>query len=111
MRDTKLSVIFLAILAFIAVGFVLHILQPILLPFVVAVFLSRVFGPLNTALRRRRVPAALSILLVLVLVSIALAIFAWALYSSGQAFTAALPRNSMGKVQKFLLRESPAEEQ
>jgi len=26
-------------------------------------------------------------------------------------FTAALPRNSMGKVQKFLLRESPAEEQ
>jgi AI-2 transport protein TqsA len=92
MRDSKLIVIFLGLLAFIAVGFVLHILQPILLPFVVAVFLSRIFGPLNASLRRRRVPAALSILLVLVLVSGALLIFAWGLYSSGQAFTAALPR-------------------
>ena len=53
MRDGKLVLIFLGILVFIAVGFVLHILQPILLPFVVAVFLSRIFGPLNAALRRR----------------------------------------------------------
>jgi AI-2 transport protein TqsA len=92
MRDTKLIPIFLGILVFIAVGFVLHILQPILLPFVVAVFLSRIFGPLNAALRRRRVPAALSILLVLILVSAAITIFAWAVYSSAQAFTAGLPR-------------------
>src|SRR3954468_24967416 len=56
MRDTKLSVIFLGILDFLAVGFVLKTLAPILLPFVVAVFLSRVFSPLNKALRRRRVP-------------------------------------------------------
>lgn len=92
MRDTKLVPIFLGILVFIAVGFVLHILQPILLPFVVAVFLSRIFGPLNAALRRRRVPAALSILLVLILVSAVIAVFAWAVYSSAQAFTAGLPR-------------------
>jgi AI-2 transport protein TqsA len=92
MRDTKLMVVFLGLLAFLAVGFVLNILEPILLPFVVAVFLSRIFGPLNKALRRRRVPAALSILLVLILVSIGLLIFGWAVYSSAQAFTAALPR-------------------
>ncbi|HSU82784.1 MAG TPA: AI-2E family transporter, partial [Thermoanaerobaculia bacterium] len=87
MRDSKLVLIFLGILAFIAVGFVLHILQPILVPFVVAVFLSRIFGPLNKALRRRRVPSALSILLILILVSIGLVIFGSAVYSSVQAFT------------------------
>jgi AI-2 transport protein TqsA len=92
MRDSKLVLIFLGILAFIAVGFVLHILEPILVPFVVAVFLSRIFGPLNKALRRRRVPAALSILLILILVSIGLAIFGSAVYSSVQAFTTSLPK-------------------
>ncbi len=92
MRDNKLVLIFLGILVFVAVGFVLHILEPILVPFVVAVFLSRIFGPLNKALRRRRVPAAVSILLILVLVSAGLAIFGSALYSSVQAFTSALPK-------------------
>jgi predicted PurR-regulated permease PerM len=92
MRDTKLTLILLGILVFFAVGFVLHILQPILLPFVIAVFLSRVFAPLNAALRRRRVPAALSILLVLILVSIGIVIFSWVLYTSVQSFTEALPR-------------------
>jgi AI-2 transport protein TqsA len=92
MRDGKLVLIFLGILVFIAVGFVLHILQSILLPCVVAVFLSRIFGPLNLALRRRRVPAPLSILLVLIVVSGVLALFAFAVYSSAQSFSEALPR-------------------
>jgi AI-2 transport protein TqsA len=92
MRDTKLMVIFLGILAFLAVGFVVRTLEPILLPFVVAIFLSRIFSPVNAALRRRRVPAALSILLVLVLVSVVLALFGFALYSSAQSFTEGLPR-------------------
>ena len=92
MRDSKLVLIFLGILVFVAVGFVLHMLEPILVPFVVAVFLSRIFGPLNKALRRRRVPSALSILLILVLVSAGLLIFGSAVYSSAQAFTAALPK-------------------
>lgn len=92
MRETKLTVILLGVLAFIALGFVLHQLEPILLPFVVAVFLAQIFAPLNAALRRRRVPAALSILLVLVLVSIGILIFSWVLYTSAQSFTAALPK-------------------
>jgi AI-2 transport protein TqsA len=92
MRDGKLVLIFLGTLVLFALGFVLHILQPILLPFVIAVFLSRIFGPLNVALRRRRVPAALSILLVLILVSAGIVLFGWAIYSSAQSFTAGLPR-------------------
>jgi len=92
MRETKLTLILLGTLVFIALGFVLHLLKPILLPFVVAVFLSQIFAPLNAALRRRRVPAALSILLVLVLVSIGIVLFSWVLYTSAQSFTEALPK-------------------
>jgi AI-2 transport protein TqsA len=92
MRDTKLSVIFLGVLAFLAVGFVLKTLAPILLPFVVAVFLSRIFSPLNKALRRRRVPIVISILVVLVLVTIVLSLFSWAVYSSAQSFTEKAPQ-------------------
>jgi predicted PurR-regulated permease PerM len=92
MRDTKLIVVLLGILAFVAVGFVLRILEPILLPFVVAVFLSRIFSPINKALRRRRVPAAVSILVVLVLVTVAILLFAAVLYSSAMSFTEAMPR-------------------
>jgi predicted PurR-regulated permease PerM len=92
MRDSKLVLIFLGLLTFFAIGFVLKTLEPILLPFVVAVFLSRIFGPLNKALLRRRVPAALSIFLILILVSVILAIFGSAVYSSVQSFTSALPK-------------------
>lgn len=92
MRDTKLILIFLGVLVFFAVGFVLHILEPVLVPFVVAVFLSRIFSPLVAALRRRRVPAALAILLVLILVSIVILIFSGVLYSSARSFTEAMPR-------------------
>jgi AI-2 transport protein TqsA len=92
MRDSKLVLIFLGLLTFFAIGFVLKTLEPILLPFVVAVFLSRIFGPLNKALLLRRVPAALSIFLILILVSVILAIFGSAVYSSVQSFTSALPK-------------------
>jgi len=92
MRDTKLTLILLGALVFIALGFVLRLLEPILLPFVVAVFLAQVFGPLNTALRQRRVPAAVSILIVLILVSMGILIFSWVLYSSAQSFTESLPK-------------------
>jgi AI-2 transport protein TqsA len=92
MRDTKLILILLGVLVFIAVGFVLHILEPVLVPFVVAVFLSQIFSPLVAALRRRRVPAALAILLVLILVSIVIMVFSGVLYSSVRSFTEAMPR-------------------
>jgi predicted PurR-regulated permease PerM len=92
MRDTKLVVIFLAVLTFFAVGFMLHLLSSILLPLVIAFFLSMIFSPLVGALRRRKVPGAISILLVLVLVSATLFVFSWIFYSSSQSFMEALPR-------------------
>lgn len=92
MRDTKLILVLLAVLALVAVGFVLHQLESVLLPLVIAAFFSQIFRPLVAALRRRRVPAALSILIVLVIVAAVLTVFSWILYASAQSFVTALPR-------------------
>jgi predicted PurR-regulated permease PerM len=92
MRATKLTVVFLGILVFLALGFVLHLLKAILLPFVVAVFLSQIFMPVMVALRRRRVPSGVAILLMLVAVSVVLLAFSWVIYSSALSFRESLPR-------------------
>lgn len=92
MRDTKLTVVFLGILVFLALGFVLHLLKGILLPFVVAVFLAQIFTPAVLALRRYRVPTGVAILLMLVAVSVVLFAFSWMIYSSALSFRESLPR-------------------
>ncbi len=92
MRDTKLTEVFLGILVFLALGFVLHLLKAILLPFVVAVFLSQIFSPGIAALRRRRVPSGVAILIMLVAVSAVLFAFSWVIYSSAMSFRESLPR-------------------
>ena len=91
MREAKITVVLLGILVFFALGFVLHMLQPILLPLVVAFFLAQLFAPLTGALNRRKVPALVSIILVLALVSAGLMLFSWILYSSAQNFKDTLP--------------------
>jgi AI-2 transport protein TqsA len=92
MRDTKLVVVFLGILVFLTLGFVLHLLKAILLPFVVAVFLSQIFMPGMMALRRYRVPTGVAILLMLIAVSAVLFAFSWVIVSSFQSFRDSLPR-------------------
>ena len=91
MRDTKLILILLAILVAIALGFVLNLLEPILIPFVVSIFLFQIFTPLMENLRRRGVPSALSIVLVLIVVSAVLLLSSWILYSTALSFSEALP--------------------
>jgi AI-2 transport protein TqsA len=92
MRDTRLVVVFLGILVFLALGFVLHLLKAILLPFVVAIFLSQIFMPAMAALRRYRVPTGVAILLMLVGVSAVLFAFSWVIFSSVESFRESLPR-------------------
>lgn len=92
MRDTKLILVFLGILVFLALGCVLHLLKGILLPFAVAVFLAQIFMPAMTELRRRKVPSGVAILLVLLLVSGVLFAFSWMIYSSALSFRDSLPR-------------------
>ncbi len=91
MRDTKLILVFLGILVFLALGFVLHALKAILLPFVIAVFLGQIFIPVMASLRRLKVPAGVAIVLILVGVSALLFAFSWMIYSSAMAFRESLP--------------------
>ena len=91
MRDTKLIVVFLGILVFLALGFVLHLLKAILLPFVIAVFLAQIFIPVMTALRRSRMPSAVAIIVILVGVTALLVGFSWVIYSSAMSFKESLP--------------------
>jgi predicted PurR-regulated permease PerM len=92
MRDTKIILILLAILTFLTLGFVLNLLQAILIPLVVAIFLFQIFTPLMGALRARRVPASLAILIVLIVVSAVLLLSSWILYSTLSSFSDSLPR-------------------
>jgi predicted PurR-regulated permease PerM len=91
-RDTRFLLALLTVLTFLALGFVINLLEPILLPLVVAVFLAQIFAPLMAFLRRRRVPGAISILLILVAVFGGLLAFSWILYARAHAFAATLPR-------------------
>lgn len=92
MRDTKIILILLSILTFLLLGFVLNLLQAILIPLVVAVFLFQIFTPLMSALRARRVPASLAIGIVLIVVSAVLLLSSWILYSTLSSFADSLPR-------------------
>lgn len=91
MRDSKIILILLAILTFLMLGFVLNLLQAILIPLVVAIFLFQLFTPLMAALRARRVPASLAIVIVLIVVSAVLSLSSWILYSTLSSFSDSLP--------------------
>jgi predicted PurR-regulated permease PerM len=91
MRDNKAIVVLLSILVFCAIGFVLHQLQAIFLPFVVALFLAQIFAPLVAALRRY-VPFALALVVVLLLVTVILFAASWVVYTTVESFAATVPR-------------------
>lgn len=82
----------LIIVALIATGAALHIMQPVLLPFVVAIFLANLFRPLVVLLRRFRVPMAVALLVVMLVVGAILFALGVVAISSVQSLIAALPR-------------------
>ena len=82
----------LAVIAIVVAGAAMHWMQPVLLPFVVALFLSNIFRPLVAWLRKRRVPMAVALLIVLVLVGALLFGIAMVAISSVHSLIAALPR-------------------
>lgn len=79
-------------IAIVVVGGALHVMQPVLLPFVVAVFLSNIFRPIVAWLHKRHVPMAINLILVLLLVGALLFVIGMVAISSVQSLIAALPR-------------------
>jgi AI-2 transport protein TqsA len=82
-------------IAIVIMGAAFHDLRPVMLPFVVALFLSNIFRPLVVFLTKRRVPMAIALLLVFVLVGAVLLLVTLVAISSVQSLIAALPRYEM----------------
>ena len=92
MNTPRVLVILLAIITLVAVGTVLYLLQSVLLPFVLAVFLSFLFKPFILFCKKRKIPSAIALLLVVCVLAGALFGLYMIVASSVDAFINALPR-------------------
>ncbi len=79
------------VLLFIA-GFVLKLARPVLIPFILAVFLSYLVDPALTFLTRCRCPRPGAVVAVLAMMFVFLYLAGVLVYSSGKAFVAELPK-------------------
>lgn len=92
MRDLKVIAVLLGVLTLFAIGVVLRELQSVLLPFVIAVFLSLIFKPVVLVLTRRRVPMAVALVVVVALIAALLFGVSMIITASVESFIATLPR-------------------
>lgn len=88
---TRFTLITQSVIALFIVGIILYQLQSVLLPFVIAVFLSYIFKPIVLFLERKKVPMVVSLVIVLITVAVLITGISLFLYSSVQSFVAALP--------------------
>jgi len=81
-----------AIIVLFVAGVVLKLARPVLIPFILAVFLSYLIDPPLTFLTRCRCPRPGAVLIVLALMFVSLYLFGALLYSSGKSLVAELPK-------------------
>lgn len=91
-RSLRLISLSLGVLSAIAVGAALMALRGVLLPFVVAVFLTYLCRPLYVTLRRRRVAAPIALGVVVMAISLVFVLIGALVASSIEQFIDALPR-------------------
>ena len=82
----------LAIVLLFVAGFVLKLARPVLLPFVLAVFLSYIVEPALTFLTRCRCPRPAAVAAVLAMMFVFLYLAGVLVYSSGKALVSELPK-------------------
>jgi AI-2 transport protein TqsA len=90
-RELRGITILLSILVIFVLGVVLHELSSVLLPFVIALLLAFIFKPVMFWLTNRRVPTAVSLLIVVVLVGGILSLVSMLIYSSVGSFMENIP--------------------
>jgi len=88
----NVSLLLLTILAVFVLGVILLELKSVLLPFVIAVFLSIIFSPIVVGLKRKGIPTALSLLLVLLTFSLVFFLVGLLISSSIESFVIELPK-------------------
>ncbi|GIV62515.1 MAG: UPF0118 membrane protein [Rhodothermaceae bacterium] len=91
MSTHKWTIILLSLIVVFLFGVVLHQLRAVLLPFVIALLLSMIFKPIVVQLQKRRVPMAVSLLVVVLTFAAFLFLLGLALYSSVDPFIEQLP--------------------
>ena len=92
-----------AVLLFI-LGVVLKLARPVLIPFILAVFLSFIIDPALTFLTRCRCPRPGAVLIALGLMFVTLYLFGVLAYTSGKALVAELPKyqDRLNDIGRFL---------
>lgn len=92
MHTQKAIVIFLGFLVVIVLGGVLHLARSIVLPFMIALFLSYLLEPIVRFMTRLRIPLALAVFCTLLLAFVLLGLVGTLFYTSVQTFVDDYPR-------------------
>lgn len=92
MKNSKLTLFLLGIVAVFVFGVILRELRAVLLPFVVAILLSNVFSPIVASLRKRRVPTIFTLFLVLLSFSLIVFLLSLILVASFESFIEEMPK-------------------
>ena len=91
-NDRNIVIFLLAIIATFVVGVILYLLESVLLPLVVATFLSYLFKPLVIFLKRKRIPIVISLIVVFVSIASVCLGLSLVIYSSVDSFIAEAPK-------------------
>jgi len=91
-RKQDLPTVFLGILVIVVIGVLLHELQSVFLPLILATLLSYIFKPLVMFMRKYRIPNALALFVVFVFIS-GVMFGLWSIvYSSVESFVREFPK-------------------
>jgi AI-2 transport protein TqsA len=108
MNEKKVIIVLLGFLSLVALTAALNFMMSVLLPFVIALFLSYILKPVIIVLTRRRVPMAVAVVIVLLLVLVVLGALSLVVSTSVSSFISELPRYQLrmelllGRVQAFI---------
>jgi AI-2 transport protein TqsA len=102
--DNRYFRIALGVLVLFIAGLVVKLARPVLIPFILAVFLSFLIDPVLTLLTRCRCPRPGAIVITLSLMLVSLYLLGVLAYSSGKALVAELPQyqDRLSAVARFL---------
>jgi AI-2 transport protein TqsA len=102
--DDKFFKVSLAVVALFVAGVVLKLSRPVLIPFILAIFLSYIIDPALTFLTRCRCPRPGAVLIVLALMFVFLSLIGMLVFSSGKALVVELPKyqDRLSGIVRFL---------
>jgi AI-2 transport protein TqsA len=92
MKDNKIITVLLGVVVLFIIGLVLSLMKTVLLPFIIAIFLSFLFRPIVFFLKKRHVPMFVSLLLVLIVLSAVLFGLSLIVSASVTSFIQELPK-------------------